>query len=146
MTITDLFRYLGAPLANQRWSWGSVRPTDGAVFLRVWQDESRKLEQGSYSQITFAEFFRANPSNVGYVERTKHVELIRAGAPSFMVMCVAADPKANPRKIARIDRNDVFVGGALRDVDGDWWLERTERRPIAAVRPPPKFSPIGAER
>ena len=38
MSISGLFTLLGAPLANNRWSWGSQRASDGAVFLRVWQD------------------------------------------------------------------------------------------------------------
>lgn len=68
-------------------------------------------------------------------ERLKHVDLVRAGAPSFMVMCRAKDVLADPRAVASFDKNDVFVGGTLLEIDGNYWLERTERRPIANVRP-----------
>jgi hypothetical protein len=37
-----LFEKLGAPLKNTVWSWGGVR-ADGAIFLRVWEDEKRKI-------------------------------------------------------------------------------------------------------
>jgi hypothetical protein len=44
MTLSQLFEQLGAPLANVRWSWGAVRESDSAVFLRVWQDECRPID------------------------------------------------------------------------------------------------------
>jgi hypothetical protein len=135
MTLTGLFAFLGAPLANQRWSWGAVRPTDGAVILRVWQDEGRKIDGAAFTQITFMGPTEASASNLGYAERLKHVELIRNGAPSYMVMCQALDVKAAPRVVASFDRNDVFVGGRLIDFDGDAWLERIARRPVSSVRP-----------
>ena len=78
-----------------------------------------------------------NASNLGYAERLKHVELIRNGAPSYMVMCQALDVHAAPRVVASFDRNDVFVGGRLVVLDGDAWLERTARRPISSIRPKP---------
>jgi hypothetical protein len=134
VTLTDLFEYLGAPLANQRWSWGAIRLRDDTVFLRVWQDEQRKIDGAWFTKITYAAFSKNNPSNLGNTERLKHVELIRSGAPTFMVMCKAKDVDANPRKVASFDRNDVFVGGRLVDLDGDYWLERSARRPVSAVR------------
>jgi hypothetical protein len=54
----DLFGSLGAPLANSRWSWGSVRESDGSVFLRVWQDQTRRLEDKLFIQITYEKRFR----------------------------------------------------------------------------------------
>jgi hypothetical protein len=71
MTLTGLFASLGAPLANQRWSWGAVRPTDGAVILRVWQDEGRKIDGAAFTQITFMGPSEASASNLGYAERLK---------------------------------------------------------------------------
>jgi hypothetical protein len=133
VTLTDFFAYLGAPLHNQRWSWGAVR-LDGAVFLRVWQDEQRKIDGSWFTQVTFRNFFNDNPSNLGCLERLKHVELVRSGAPSFMVMCLAKDVAASPREVASFDRNDVFVGGRLIEVEGNHWLERVARRPGSAVR------------
>ena len=104
------------------------------MFLRVWQDEQRKMEGVCFTQVTFRDFFQGNPSNLGYLERLKHVELVRDGAPSYMVMCLAKDVHANPREVASFDRNDVFVGGRLIEVDGNYWLERSARQPVSSVR------------
>jgi len=40
---STFFAWLGAPLVNSRWSWGAVRPTDGTVFLLVWQDRMAEV-------------------------------------------------------------------------------------------------------
>lgn len=133
MTLPDLFAYLGAPLANPRWSWGAVRPADGAVFLRVWQDEQRKIAGAGFSQVTFDHFFNDNPSNLGYIERLKHVERVRNGASSYLLMCLARDVHASPREVASFDRNDIFVGGRLVEAEGNYWLERCARRPLSAA-------------
>jgi hypothetical protein len=67
-------------------------------------------------------------------ERLEHIDLIRAGCPSFIAMGLALDPSASPRVIASIDQNDVFVGGELKVVGDDTYLERLARRRIATVR------------
>ena len=51
MTQEDLFATLGAPLANVRWSWGAVRPADGAVILRVWKDNVQTHDGREYVRI-----------------------------------------------------------------------------------------------
>ena len=64
----------------------------------------------------------------------EHIALIRAGAPSFLVMGLAMDRTASPRVIASINQTDVFVGGELRMLSGDTYLERLARRPMSAIR------------
>jgi hypothetical protein len=54
MSLSTFFTKLGAPLANVRWSWGSVRP-DGSVVLRVWQDRTKKLDDKLCVQLTHLE-------------------------------------------------------------------------------------------
>ena len=134
MTLTQLFTFVGAPLANNRWSWGAVRPKDGAVFLRVWQDECRAIDGMQMVQITFHKWFMDNPGNLGYTERLKHINLIRGGAPSYMVMCEAVDIKASPRTVKSFNDREIFIGGKLTDHAGDSWLQRVERRPVGKVR------------
>jgi hypothetical protein len=133
MTRTRLFAYLGAPFTNPRWSWGAVRERDDAVFLLVWQDENKRIGGKSYTCVNAASFFGEESSNLGHAERLRHVEFIRAGAPAYMIMCMAVDPKAAPRTIASFNEREVFVGGKLIEADGDWWLERVARRPIDTV-------------
>lgn len=134
MSPTDFFRFLGAPLANHRWSWGAIRPSDGALFLRVWQDETRKIDGRLHAQVTAHQWFKDDPGNLGYAERLRHIDLIRQGAPAYAVMCVAADTTASPRVIHTFDRNDLFVGGAIRHVDGEEWLELLGRKPVSELR------------
>ena len=49
---SELLRRLGAPILNVVWSWGAVRPADGVVFLRVWQDRERKVDGKWYTMLT----------------------------------------------------------------------------------------------
>ena len=134
VTLSDLFGYLGAPLANSRWSWGAVRETDGVAFLRVWQDEEQKVGGRYFTRISANAFFANDSSNLGYVERSKHIELIRGGAKSYMIMCRARDINATPREIAGFDDGELFVGGELIQIDGESWLQRVGRKRRAELR------------
>lgn len=81
--------HLHASLRNARWSWGAVRAVDGAVFLRVWQDEKIRRESSWYMRLTAHKFFADKEHNLGWQERLAHVKLVQGGAPSYMVMCEA---------------------------------------------------------
>ncbi len=81
MKQTDFFEMLGAPLTNARWYWGAVRPKDGAVFLKVWQDRMRTHEGGLFAQVTFHARFRDDPGNFRHRVRVGHVAQVRAGSP-----------------------------------------------------------------
>ena len=135
MTQSELFKYLGAPLANVRWSWGAIRSQDGAVVLRVWQDKKRKIDGKWYMELTNHKAYLGNESDPGFSERLSHVEKIRAGAKTYMVMCEAEDPAAQPRDIKCFNEREVFVGGLIVAADGDWWLEQVGRMPIREARP-----------
>jgi hypothetical protein len=137
MTLTSLFKYLNAPLTNQRWSWGAARASDGAVFLRVWQDEIVKSGQRRLARVTANAVFAGNEADPGYAERLRHVELIRNGAKSYMIVCAAVDVHASPRAIATFNEKEVFVGGTLAETNGEWWLELVSRQPVQSVRARP---------
>lgn len=132
-----LFKKLGAPLANQQWSWGAVRASDGAVFLRVWQDEEREHGASFFMRLTHHAAFATNRSSQGYRERVRHVELVRSGAPCYLIVCVAADVMASPRSIRSFDEKSLLVGGAVMEFDGDSWIERVRRVPSASLAPRP---------
>lgn len=123
MTQSAFFTRLGAPLANVRWSWGAVRRGDGAVFLRVWKDRMRRRDGVDFVQVTHNHAYLTNQKNPGYRERQRHVDLVRAGAPSYLVMCEVEDADATPRKIASFDSREVFPGGRVIEEDGEFWLE-----------------------
>ena len=123
---------LGAPLVNSRWSWGAVRTMDGKVFLRVWQDQTRRIEGVRYVEVANHEHVSGGKEKNGYDERLRHIEAIRGGSQSVLVMCRVKDPKASPRSIQSVDDRDVFIGGQIVELDGRTWLELAERKAISA--------------
>ena len=135
LSLTEIFASVGAPLANSRWSWGAQRRADGAVFLRVWQDECKKIEGKRVVCLNAREAFEDKSDNLGYVERNQHVAQVRNGNPCYLIMCHAVDPKASPRTIANFNGREVFVGGELHAFDGDAWIELKARATIGSVRP-----------
>lgn len=130
MNMTDLFRGFGAPLVNPRWSWGAVR-SDGTVFLRVWEDQIRTHDGSQYVRVTYQNSH--NPERLGHQERLKHVDLVRRGASCYMIMCVARDVNASHRKISSFNRDEVFVGGNIVELDGDCWIQITGQVSVQSV-------------
>ncbi len=133
MHLSELFRSLDAPLVNIRWSWGAIRSSDGAVFLRVWQDQTKRLSGHLWVQVTDSETFEGEAS-AGHEERLQHIDRIRGGARSYMIMCSATELGVIPRCIAMFNHLEIFVGGELKIMNGEWWLEAVRRLPLAAVR------------
>lgn len=127
-SISQFFSALGAPLHMLRQSWGAER-TDGAVFLRVWQDRCETHQGIRYVQLTHLEKYGGDSSNFGYSERLRHVQKVREGAKCYLVMCLAKDPKASPREIKKPNRDFVFVGGVLKQFDSEWWIEIADKVP-----------------
>ena len=129
MSITGLFKKLNAPLANARWSWGSVRESDGTVILRVWQDRKTCHDDRYFMMVTFHEKF-AGSDNQGYKERVEHAKLVREGSKCYMLMCVADDVDASVRTIKTLNSQDVFIGGEVIEYNGDTWVELAGRMPV----------------
>lgn len=132
MSITALFEKLGAPLANSRWSWGGVRE-DGAVVLRVWQNETRRIGDKLHIQLTHRAVFSGREDNLGYQERNRHVEQIRAGARCYMVMCEPKNTQVEPREIKGFNEREVFVAGDMVEHEGDLWVPIADRKPVSQV-------------
>lgn len=122
MSITALFKKLGAPLKNQVWSWGAVSE-GGDLYLRIWQDEFRKFDGKQTVRVTHHRAFENDPENLGYKERLEHVDKIRLGAKSFCVLCLAKDVNGHPREIKDFDAKMIRVGGELIQDGEDYWLE-----------------------
>lgn len=123
LSQTEFFHRLGAPLSNPNWSWGAVSP-EGVVFVRAWQDETRRVDGSLFTRLTnHAHFADANGSNPGYNERLRHVQQLQDGSPGYVVMCVAKNVKASPRAIQSFDERDLHKIGAIRDIDGDQWAK-----------------------
>jgi hypothetical protein len=134
----EFFATLGAPVANARQGWGSIRPSDGAVFLRVWQDEFQTQEGRRYVQVTHHDAHQLHAKNSGDHERMRHVERVREGATCYLVMCQATDVHASPRVVKQFNEQEVFSAGGVVELDGDFWIELGSRIPIRQAIPPKK--------
>lgn len=130
---SEVFSRLGAPLANIQWSWGAVRDADNAVFLRVWQDETRTENGERFVRlVNHAEYADAD-QNLGYKERKRHIAAIAGGAPAFAIFCLAQDPTARPRSIKSFDSRDALRLGKIVLFDGDEWATMVERVPMKSL-------------
>jgi hypothetical protein len=50
----------------------------------------------------------------------------------LFVLCAGLKtPKSSPRVIASFNEKSIFVGGELIEFNGDYWLELTEKWPVA---------------
>ncbi len=134
MTITQLFKKLGAPRKNHIWSWGAVRD-DGTVFLQVWEDQTRRHEGTIFVRLTRFNRYTTGELNNGRRERLGHIKLIEGGAQSYLVMCEAKDVDARPREIKAISSDELFTGGRTIDLDGECWIEVGARVPIRQLMP-----------
>ena len=137
MNQAALFARLGAPLSKSRWSWGAVRSERGAVFLRVWRDGMRTHDGSQFVRVTNHALFRDGPVNCGHRERLGHVDLIRGGAPCYLIVCEAADPAARPRRVRRFNAAEAFPGGRVVELDGDWYVEVLPGVPVQETIPSP---------
>ena len=79
VSISRLFGRLGAPLANNRWSWAAQRVSDGAVFLRVWQDLKFIDDARSWFMV-LESYSDGDAKNLRAEERVRHAVSIRNGA------------------------------------------------------------------
>jgi hypothetical protein len=130
MNQSTLFRHLGAPLKNMRWSWGAVRK-DGAVFLRVWRDDIKSHDGSKYVRLAWIDNDETWP---GYIERREHIELIRNGYRSYLTICTAEDVDTIPRRIGSFDCKTVISGGRLAEFDDCVWIEMGPGVPVTEAR------------
>ena len=107
-----------------------MREADGAVILRVWQDRQRKLDNRFFMRITHHANYADNDHHLGYKERNEHAERVRNGSSCFMIMCLAENTEAVPRKIKSCNTRFIFVGGEVRELDGDTWVEIAAKIPV----------------
>ncbi len=124
MSISSLFKDIGAPLRNIRWSWGGVR-SDGAVILRIWQNEIDPRGGRRWAQLTHHQAFLGREKNLGYRERNRHVDLVKAGASCYLIICEARDVTKVPRVIKSFNGCELFVTGDHAEYQGNTWIEIT---------------------
>lgn len=133
LSPSAVFERLGAPLTNVNWSWGAQR-SDGAIFLRVWQDETRLLEDGTrVVRLANHAVYADAETNLGYNERLRHLDALRGGSTGYAVFCLAETPTPGNRRIKSIDQRDVIRLGAIVEIDGDEWAVMVARVPMKSI-------------
>lgn len=137
MSLADHFRLLGAPLSNDRWSWGGIRD-DGSVILRAWAEEMDDLEDGKGFYVGYPDSWPIadQVNRPGNIERVHHLEMIANGARCFVVMIhgLKRDPnRANDHaEIKSFDRQSIFEcePRVIIGSDGGKWVKIKRRYPV----------------
>jgi hypothetical protein len=134
MTLSTFFKSLGAPFVNARWSWGAVRPEDGVLFLRVWEDEVQRIDGAQWVRVA-ANAQYAGSSDDGWLERVKHLDSIRGGSKCFLVFVFAKDKAAVPRDVKSFLDDAVIEGTEIAEFDGDTRIRLGRRIPAQELMP-----------
>ena len=87
LSLTEFFeKKLAAPMVNNRWSWGAVKPDGSAVYLSVWQDEIKRDDPKDPKSPTWVDVLwdeklwsEVSEASTARNERIKHIDLIKSG-------------------------------------------------------------------
>lgn len=130
--ISTFFRRtLGAPLRNDRWSWGAVNENTGQLFLRVWADEREEVDGVTcylIKQHRWASTSRGSP------ERQRQIDMMKDGTQAFGVVCIARDIHADRRTIESFDSDNLVKFGPVIERDGSVYATVAGSVPARAVR------------
>lgn len=132
MRISTFFRrVLGAPLRNDRWSWGAMSESTGQIFLRVWADQHQEVD--GVPCFLLKEHGWATTSR-GSPERQRQIEMIKQGTQAFGVVCVARNVHAPHRTIKSFNSESLVKLGSIIEKDGSTYAEVAGQTPTRAVR------------
>ncbi|MGG6345216.1 HNH endonuclease [Stenotrophomonas indicatrix] len=115
--INSFFRdILLAPVANDRWSWGSVDETQRRVFLRVWRDD---IKQHNGLEIIRV-LAQQHTNRHGWAERQRHLELINSGYDAYAIVCVKGGTPTT--SIGSFESGHLSWLSALANIEGDLYM------------------------
>lgn len=110
-TKTKSFAHFGASTTNQRWSW-SARSDDGkVVVMTLWKD-LLEYSADSISYNTFdSDVVHEWENQLGIRERIENLKWARdkCDGQFRVIITVAEDPAATPRKIAKCFPHDRLI-------------------------------------
>lgn len=128
LRINAFFReLLHAPVANARWSWGSVDERARRVFLRLWRMDLGTLDG---SKVIRA-LVRLRSNGPGWRERARHIELIKGGYAAYAVLCDKDSPESGT--IRDFDRDHLLRLGGIVERDGMVYMQVEETISVAAA-------------
>ncbi len=130
MRISAFFRdVLKAKLANTVWSWGTVRPDTGQVFLRVWNDEIDTIARGDRV------FVLGEPTKAartrGSKERARHVEMLSQGSKGYGVVCFRDTKPGEKATIKSYDDRNLLEFGETFQERGKTYVMVARRVSVA---------------
>ena len=120
MTISALYRELGATPRNTRWSWGAINPITKVVFLSVWTDGIKDIEERKFVQVTGPHNIKRNP---GFRERLTHVDAIQSGQRGFLIFCRPKNIQDHRRSVSTINADQLFPVIGSMEIDGNLYFE-----------------------
>jgi hypothetical protein len=117
LSLTEFFeKKLDAPMVNNRWSWGAVKPDGSAVYLSIWQDEIKRDDPKDPKSPTWVNVLwdeklwsDVSEASTARNERIKHVELIKSGTPAYALIKIAKDITMIPREMKEFNADYLIV-------------------------------------
>ena len=120
--ISKFFETIGAPLTNVMWSWGSISQKSGDVFLKVWDDEKKKIDNKICFKILNLEGIEISKS--GYVERVQQIDKIKIEhRKGFLVIIYPKKNSQDKRQIFDYKSDAVLPIIEIFEHDRQLWAE-----------------------
>lgn len=131
MSISRFYKdILGANLANHRWSWGAFNPSTNQLFLRVWEDQIRKINGRESVSLLLLGF---KNSSKGLPERERHIKSMEQGTEGYGVVCTAVNTVGSARTIQSFDEKALLKFGPLFNDGTRIYAEIIDRVPISEL-------------
>jgi HNH endonuclease len=118
---------LRAPLANVRWSWGSVDEVSRRVFLRLWEEDLQSHD--GRTQIFVLD--DKDTHRLGWQERQRHVALMERGYAGYGVICRSQE---GGEGIAAYDSSQLIRLGTIHDRDECRYADVMDTVPVQSFR------------
>jgi len=122
ISISALYKELGAPLRNSRWSWGAINPLKRTLFLSVWEDQIKLFGERRLVRVT-AHADLNRKTDYGYRERLSHLEAIRGGTQTFLIFCRTKSTTDRRRSLSTVNSRQLFPVTSVEKFDIDDYLE-----------------------
>lgn len=112
------------PVANARWSWGSVDERTRRVFLRLWRMDIASFEDRQVIGVLGRQRTDRN-------ERSRHLEQISSGYAAYAVVCDKDSPEAGT--IRDFDHDRLLRLGRVIDKNDKVYMEIVETVPVDSI-------------
>ena len=134
MSISEFFKSrLGVKLKNTRWSWGASNPDTKQVFLRVWDDDFKRIDGLKHIRILGTDW---GGSSQGYPERKRHIEELRKGSEGYGVICTPRDIEDDRRLIKTFNQEVLLRFGQIKHVGKNVFAPVVDRIPVEKLDNP----------